>query len=317
MPSHSSSRGNFSSGGSHGGGFSFGGGRSHGGFHGPRRPWHFHFFGSPVVISTGAQSGFIFGLFFFIICIFMSITFWGVTSNNNNNISKYNRIYEEIKIDSEIHLSIIENANKGTEGYGTVKAEFNPKPVDYDDARYEFLIDNKEIGAYEYITDLMGLPKYYIIYSFEIDGVEYKGETFAQFMSSEIHAMGGQIMIAYSIDDGIVDSINLNYSEEKNFEIFEAKQIISDSESSLKVTKIIAIVVTGMAVAIILIIVLCFVRTVKKSKQEKLEEAEDKKFEREQILDSKKKKYCVHCGSQVEDGTKKCPSCGSSRFERK
>ena len=44
MPSHSSSRGNFSSGGSRGGGFSFGGGRSHGGFHGPRRPLAFSFF---------------------------------------------------------------------------------------------------------------------------------------------------------------------------------------------------------------------------------------------------------------------------------
>lgn len=317
MPSHSSSRGNFSSGGSRGGGFSFGGGRSHGGFHGPRRPWHFHFFGSPVVISTGAQSGFFFGIFFFIICLFLSITFWGVSSNNKNNISKYNRIYAEIQADSKLHLNIIENANSNKEGYGIAEAEFDPKPVDIYDYDYEFKVDNKEVGAYEYITDLYGVPKYYIIYSFEIDGEEYKGETFAQFMSSEVLGMRGKIMIAYHLNNGEVDSINLNYSEEKNFELSEAKQIISDSENGLKTTKVIAMVVTIVAVVIVLIMILCFIRTVKKSKQEKLEEAEDKKFEREQILDSKKKKYCIHCGSQVEDDSKKCPSCGSSRFERK
>ncbi len=322
MPSHSSSRGNFSSGGSRGGGFSFGGGHSHGGggsFR-PRRPLHFHFFGSPVVISTGAQSGFLGGIILFIIALFISIICFGTTSNNKAQVSEYKGIYAEIQADSKSHLDIIEKATNsdGTDGYGIINnATFDTKITYINDYNYDFRVDNKETGAYEYITNLFGYPKFYIIYSFTVDGNTYRGETFAQFTSSEVLAMNGNIKIAYHIQDGEVDSINFNYSEEKNFELYEAQEIIKDTESSLKVVRVISYVSAGIAILTIVIIILSFVHTIKKSKEEKQEEAEEKEFEREQILDAKKKKYCVHCGSQVDDNTKKCPSCGSSKFERK
>lgn len=335
MPSHSSSRGNFSSGGSRGGGFSFGGGHSHGGggsFR-PRRPLHFHFFGSPVVISTGAQSGFLGGIILFIIALFISIICFGTTSNNKATVEKYNRIYAEIQEDSRVHLDIIKKAEAKVEGYDFLTATFDPKPVDEYDYYYDNRVDNKVAGAYEYITDLFGQPRYYVIYefSFTLNGkqVEGKGETFAQFFSGDLLHRNGKIEIAYHIekvktgngeDDyeyKVVDSINRDYTEENNFELYEAQEVIKDAESSLKVVRIISYVAAGIAVFTAVILILSFVRTVKKSKEEKQEEAEEKEFEREQILDAKKKKYCVHCGSQVDDNTKKCPSCGSSKFERK
>ncbi len=321
MPSHSSSGGNFSSGHS-GGGFSGGGFSSsgHSGFRGgfrPRRPIHFHFFGHPVVVTTGAQSGYIIGIFLFIFMLVFSVISLGTLSSTKADLAEYKNIYAEIKQDSEYRLQIISKADAGEAGYGKTLAEFSTDIHFENSYGYEHNVDHKETGVYEYITDISGLPKFYIIYSFTIDDEEYKGETFAQFMSSDVNEYGGRITIAYHIDGGKVSSINYDYSEDDNFELSEARIYIRDAESSIKTNRVVAYVFLGITVITVVILILCFIKTIKTSKEKALEEKEEKEQKKLEEAESKKKRYCTYCGAPIEDDDRKCPNCGSTHFDKK
>lgn len=329
MPSHSSSRGNFSSGGSRGGfsgGFSSGGFRSSGGSAGPRpprRPIHFMFFGRPVVLSTGSQSGFGFGIVLFVIMFFVAM----LTGFSANNVAiKLNEetkpVYENLKTESNFYTEMIEKAEDNETGYGITNAYFKGVAMGYYNSQYVYNVDHKVPGAYEYITDLSSLPVFYIIYEFEVNNETYKGETFAQYSSSDINAFSGDatqrtLEIVYHYDGEKMLSINRAYKEADNFELKEAEVYVEDGEDNVKVSRTICIVASIIGGITILIMILAFVKTVKKSKQQEVEAKEEKEYQRQEAEDAKKKKYCIHCGSQVADDETKCPSCGSSKFERK
>lgn len=312
-------RGGFSAGhsggGSRGGGISFGRGgfssssRSggHGGpppgggprfFHGPM---HFHWFGRPVVVTTGKQAGFVFG----IILLFIAVIGSFITGSNYfENLS----ILKSIQNDSKMCIEVRDKALAGASGYHITTAYFEDK---YYDVYDQYFVKSTDTGIFEYGEDYQGMEKFYIVFSYTAEGETKKRyeQTFAQYLLKDIPE-DGEIQIAYAIVDGEYVAINLDYSESKNTNLIDSKHYVN--------SMIIPFVVFGViALVDIVIMIFLFARTIKHSNEEHQVEQEKKQ---EEVINEREKRlklYCENCGTLIGEDDKKCPNCGSPNFVKK
>lgn len=192
------------------------------------------------------------------------------------------------------------------------KKEFKEKLsiMDSDAEYYEQLINNpKEIitaDCYKfYYMTYEGVDYYYVSYHKFHNGGIIKGETYAQFTSADIRALGGKIQIA--IDDN-------NYSMNTSWVKENAEYLYTrDNAQSYSTTSTILIVATCVVGALFIFAIVNMIKVTKN---------EDKKiFDR--LSELKKSKdikednaangiKCAYCGNRIKDGEKKCPGCGAS-----
>ncbi len=326
-PSHSS---HSSGGGSHGGGFSGGGGGWSSGsrsYHPhPRHPITIHWFGRPVVFSTGVQNTLV-----SLLVIFLFVAFFGVFSiiGYSVNIQEYNKNKQELAVfetDAVYYQNLISKAQASEEGYFITSGTF--------EGRFYYSYDEDDFagtGVFEYQV-VNGVTYYFINYTYVNDkGQTLKGETYTQFSSSQARAMIlddiGTIEIAYTYDsdEGGYVSINTSYSLEKNQDYNILKKEVEDNKSS-NVLLIIGIVLLVVAACIFVGLIFVIRNQIKKSKTQaqvdsakaEAEIAESKaNAEKAEAEANSKNRMCDYCGCSVPDGASKCPSCGSRMFKKK
>lgn len=327
-PSHSASS---SGGGSHGGSFGGGGfGGSHGGNSGgyaprPRHPITFHWFGRPIIISTGAQNTLVTLIMFFLVCALFGIFSIVGYSSNMEEVNKNNQLIAVYETDAVYYQNLITKAKNGEEGYYLTTATFDNKIYSsYDEDDYA------GTGAFQY-QYIGGLYYYFINYEY-INNREQgmKGETYTQFTSSQIKNMisgnTGSIEIAYTYDasEGGYVSINTSYSlkENQDYNVLKMEIENNDSGSTFLVVGIIFII-AGVGILIGMVFVIR--KQIKKSKEQaEIDEAKQKaeiaeanaNAERAKADANKRNRVCAYCGAPVPDGETKCPACGARHFEK-
>lgn len=340
-PSHSSSSGGGSHGGSRGG--SHGGG-SRGGinFGGisfdrgerrpprPRRPITFHWFGRPVVVSTGVQNMMVSLLVIFICLVLGTVgCFIGFSSNSRNLSKAYNGI-EIIESDAVYYKQLIEKAKDANESdYHLAMASFEMKFFrTYTESDYK----RDDGGVFEF-GEYDGIVYYFVCYNYSVgNGSVQSGETYTQFSSSairgcetyydETYTKYGKMQIAwhYDEDDCKYYSINTDYTLEKNIDYKAYKASLSSLENGKKYCLIGGCV---MAVVTILVLAIMIIRIKKRLKKEaeeqKIEEAKQQaeiekanaEAEKARADVRRKNRYCSYCGTKIREDAEQCDACGS------
>ncbi len=242
-----------------GSGFSFGSSR----VHYRHRPFRFHFGPRVYVLADKALvllGLFVLGLFFTISGIFA-----------NFNIVKSERAYlQTMKDDAAYFYRLVET--------GTIT-----------DAEIEDVYQAFYYNGYWY---------YQIEYSFRnSDGKLCTGKTYANYTSSQIDYMQGEIEIAY---DKTGVSIPTSYILE-DVEYMYISNVVSSAKGR--------VVAYSVATAILIIISIVVIKkNLKKVEEEKQKEEAKELAEQESI----KPKYCEYCGVKVEKTDAKCGNCGAN-----
>lgn len=321
-PSHSHSSGGGSSHSSSSRGFSSGG-FSGGGVRVPRAPWHWHFGGRTVVISTGKQNVFLAMLGALIVFIIATFGCLGIKSGIKGQIKQQTANIEIFESDAEWYKNVITKAKSETgeeEGYYLTTATFDKKQILYYDE------SDPKTGYYEYDT-VNGVYYFYIIYKYtnQKTGEVVTAETYAQFTSSQAQGWNGEIAYAYSEEDSAWFAINTNYSLDKNMEYVKAKQLLKSSNSSLKSMKVAFVVCLVVTIGLAVGFVFVTKNIIKKAKAEaaaeeakQQAEIEEAKADAEEAKSraSKVNRYCSYCGCKISDDVDQCPSCGSRVFKK-
>lgn len=167
-----------------------------------------------------------------------------------------------------------------------------------------------------------GISYYFIVYRYiDHNGDAYIGTTYTQFSASQYTNLGGQIEIAYhSKTGGERYSINTNYLTYETAE-YENYEDVVESNKSAATIFLIAFVVE---LALIALFVFLYVKKLKKYKvlvkqdeelflQKRQAEADKAQAEAEgaQIEAQRKNRFCQYCGSQIDENTNTCTSCGA------
>lgn len=338
-PSHSSSSGGGSHGGSHGGG-------SHGGinFGGisfdrgerrpprPRRPITFHWFGRPIVVSTGVQNMAV-GLLVVFICLVLGTVgcFIGFSSNAKNLSKAYNSI-EIMESDAVYYKQLIEKAKDSSEGdYHLEMASFEMKFFrTYTESDYK----RDDGGVFEF-GEYNGITYYFVCYKYSVGSGTQSGETYTQFSSSairgcetyydETNTKFGKMQIAwhYDEDDCKYYSINTDYTLEKNIDYKSYKSSLSGLESGKKACLIGGCVMTVVTILVLAIMILTVKKRLKKEAEErKIEEAKNQaeiekanaEAETARSIVRRKNRYCAYCGAKIREDAEQCDACGSRSF---
>ncbi len=263
--------GSRSSGGSRGGGLSFSSRPHHGGHHrvGPRRPFRMHFGSRVYVVAGGALSKVV--AFLIIAGIALFFTFAGWTTMKDNK--QYLKQMEE---DSAYYQNLVAT--------GTVV-----------DAR----IDD-EYFAFEY----NGYAYYQIVYKYQnSNGKTCTGQTYANYTTAQIMALGEEIEIAY---DSNGFSIPTSYQlKDVEYQYVEHQYKIG----------IIILLVSGVALILFVgVAVMIFVKNLKREaeKHEQDVARHEQEMERAELEnEALKPKCCSYCGCKIEKTDKRCPGCGA------
>lgn len=317
MPS-GPSHGSHSGGGGHSGG-SFGGGSRGvhiGGFSAtphprvPRPPRMLHFFGRPILITSGFSTAVILVTFAVIITAFLFISGISGTIKMNKTI----KIYEN---DALWYEKAIENAENGNgKAYKTTAT--------FDDEVYYHYKNTRETGIYEDF-EYNGYVYFFIVFEYDNEETGEKGcigQTYTQFTSTQalnkVVSGEGQIEIvyAYSEEDGSWFAINADYSLDKNIEY---KSTLDSKNSGLVSATVSGIIFVVLIIAIIFMIRHAIKKGKAQAESERLkaeqEIAEAKaKAEGTQAEVNKKFRYCKYCGSKINENENKCSNCGSTQF---
>lgn len=217
----------------------------------------------------------------FAILLYVLAVFAYLTKNENQTI------VNKMKTEETVYLDLIEN---GKSAKGTIIAYFS-------DMSFE------------------GEKYYYLIYEFKDDqGHKHKNQktytnyTYSQVQTLKEKSKQGKFIVKYS-NDGY--SVTTDYSLE-NIEYRYHCELIEHSSKNLKLTLILAILLTGAFIVSIVIIT----RTIlKKRKKEKVIPKLEFKVVNSNTINQpnieEKLKYCDYCGGVIVSKTEKCPSCGA------
>ena len=180
----------------------------------------------------------------------------------------------------------------------------------------------QEVGAYlDFSED--GISYYFIVYEYKDarTGQRAKGTTYTQFSASQYQNMRGSIEIAYYSEPGQESySINTSYTSLETPEYKNYQEVV-ESNKDIAGVFLIAFLVE---VALVALFVFLFVKKLKKYKKlvaqdEELllqkRQAETEKAQAEaqeaQIDAQRKNRFCQYCGSQIDEDTNTCSSCGA------
>ncbi len=329
MPRGFSHSGRSGGGSSRGGGFSGGSSRGYsGGSSGgsytprPRRPWHIPMFGRTVVISTGVQSVLATLLVFVVFAGFVFFAMCGIIGDQKSEIKECKEDIAYIEQLDARYKTIIQNAklNDSTDNYFITTGTFADRIfTDYDD-------DPTTPGVYNaYFRNSQYW--YFVVYTYEVDGVTKTDSTFTQFTRYVYDDNQGVLEIAYQKVGKEYWAINTDYADaglEGNVDYLVLKDELARRQESLGTTRLIAVGSGVVLAGLVLILVLVVVKQVKKAK--KKEELDTQKAEAEIAharanADMAEKKasqiarVCEYCGMSVPDGEESCPACGSRKFK--
>ena len=175
-----------------------------------------------------------------------------------------------------------------------------------------------------------GVSYYFIVYEFWLDSSipietgESKrkiGTTYTQFSPTQLNSPG-QIRIAYhyNSDTKKIYSMNLDYNIEECAEYDYVEDIMENNKSTANTFLIVFIVELGL----VALFVFLYINKLKKYKKlvkqdEELflqkRQAETQKAQAEaqeaQYDAQRKNRFCQYCGSQIDENTNTCTSCGA------
>ncbi len=329
-PSHGSRGGGRSFGGG-GRGFSFGGGRRHsstaavarniviGGLvysiaeDRARRRFYSRYGYNPTPDEIRAMphrshpGNFLFWAIFFVVIAIITM---------GTRLSAYENKARLMKSEYDTYYSpLIENATEaGTNGYYKTIASFKNAADDVDVFNY-YYSDPDEPGVYlDFERD--DISYYFIVYEYTDarTGQTHTAMTYTQFSGSQYQALNGEIEIAYYSKAGAEHySINTSYNVK---ECAEYKYYKSNSNKFL----------IAFIVELVIVALLTTLYVIKLKKYNKLvaeddallfqkRQAETQKAQAEaqeaQYDAQRKNRFCQYCGSQIDEHTNTCSSCGA------
>ena len=182
------------------------------------------------------------------------------------------------------------------------------------------------IGAY-LDFERNGYSYYFIIYEYYdvVKHAKVKGTTYTQFSASQIQSYNGEIEIAYYSVGQESYSINMNYKTYKTPEYEHKQDVISSNKSAANTALIVFIVeilIIGLFVALFVTKLKKYKKLVKQDEELFLQkrQAETEKAQAEaqgaQIDAQRKNRFCQYCGSQIDEHTNTCTSCGATVSEQ-
>lgn len=230
-----------------------------------------------------------------------------------SNAKNYTNRVEIMKSDWLEYKDLIDKAKEGGhEGYYTTTAYFSTNKYS------SYSANPTKPGAYLDFTE-NGIQYYFIVYTYEVNGEDYKGSTYTQFSASQINGWNGEI--AYRVtDSGEVYSINLNYNLETCAEYKYYNKLITSYNDTAK-NHLIAFIVELLIIALFV-----FLYVIKLKKHKKLvaqdeelllkkQQAETEKAEAEadaaQSIAQRHNRFCQYCGGQLDADSNTCASCGA------
>lgn len=217
-------------------------------------------------------------------------------------------------------------------------AEYGDEPVDCGNGYYKTIASFKNSSGYVYKFTTYsdnpttpgayldfeedGISYYFIVYRYiDHNGNAYIGTTYTQFSASQYQNLGGEIEIAYhSKAGGERYSINTSYTDYKTPEYKNYEDVVEGNKDAASIFLFIFI----GEVALVVLFVLLYVKKLKKYKklvkqdeelflQKRQAEADKATAEAEgaQIEAQRKNRFCQYCGSQIDENTNTCTSCGA------
>ena len=189
-------------------------------------------------------------------------------------------------------------------------------------SKYTTYGDNPSVpGAYlDFEED--GISYYFIVYRYiDHNGDAYIGTTYTQFSASQYQNLNGEIEVAYhSKAGGERYSINTSYTTYETAEYENYEDVVEGNKDAASIFLFIFI----GEVALVVLFVLLYVKKLKKYKklvkqdeelflQKRQAEADKATAEAEgaQIEAQRKNRFCQYCGSQIDENTNTCTSCGA------
>lgn len=184
--------------------------------------------------------------------------------------------------------------------------------MDADAIYYENLLNDGSAHREEahvkwssYYMTYNGVDYYYIEYYIFNSSYNIDGETYAQYTSADVNAIGDTISIVFN-DEGY--SINADWTKE-NAEYLYTQSKLKSFNTTVTILIILEVLsVLGLAFAI--------KNAVKVNKEEapKIKNAMQKRSEEKKESQDAAKygKKCEYCGSRIKDDVQKCPNCGAS-----
>ncbi len=271
----------------------------------PRAPIHYHFFGRPFIITTGRSIGFIFCA---IILFFSAI----ITACFSSNLANTVDMLDDIKEDSaECEQMILKATLYETDDCFITTGTFSTSYI------YKNYYDDYTAGVFLYGDDYNGIPKYYIQFSYKVNGATYYSSTFAEYTYAQIQEFANSsdnyeqtISIVVWRDDDGYNAINLDYSEENNTNLKDTKKAVNQNITKVCISGAVLLI-------IIVIIILMIVMIFKKSKKADQESQNAANSEKTQGETTPHGKFCKYCGVLLDENDKKCPNCGATQFIKK
>lgn len=158
----------------------------------------------------------------------------------------------------------------------------------------------------KYYMTYKGVDYYYVEYMiFDFDH-DLEGETYAQYTSADVNAMGKKIDIVFYEDSGY--SINADWKKEN------AEYLYTKDKAASYSTAVTVLICIESAMAILFVLALVNMIKVNKAEDKKIKAIlETRQKEKAEELDKEKNgKKCAYCGTRIKDEQQKCPSCGAS-----
>ena len=256
----------------------------------------------------------VFAIIFAVISVFTMIFRIGL----GNTVKRYQEDIKTIETDyTDYYKPLIEKATvEGNDGCYKATANFGSSV-------YRTYNNNPTaIGAY-LDFDRNGVSYYFIVYEYydKVEREMVKGTTYSQFSANQIQNLNGKIQICYySVEGEESYSINTGYTSYKTAE-YDYKQDILNSNKSTANTFTIAFIVEIVLVALFVALFVVKLKKYKKlvAQDEELllqkRQAETEKAQAEaqeaQIDAQRKNRFCQYCGSQIDEHTNTCTSCGA------
>lgn len=245
-----------------------------------------------------------------------------------NSAKSYQAELTQMEKDYEEYKAMF---GKATEtGYVDGSDYYFVTDASYGTYRANYYSDNPTTpGAYlDFQKD--GVSYYFIVYEYYLDpsiphetgeSLRRIGTTYTQFAPSQLNSPG-QIRIAYHYNSTTktLYSMNLNYDIEECAEYEYTEDIMEGNKSTANTFLIVFIVELGL----VALFVLLYIKKLKKYKKlvkqdEELflqkRQAETEKAQAEaqeaQYDAQRKNRFCQYCGSQIDENTNTCTSCGA------
>ena len=233
---------------------------------GPRGPFRMHFGSRVYVVAGGAISKITTFLVFAGIALIFALSGWSTMNENKQYLN-------QMREDSVYYQNLIET--------GTV--------VD------------AEIDCEYYAFDYNGYGYYQIVYKYKNEkGKICTGQTYANYTTSQIMALNGEIEIAYD---------SSGFSIPTSYKLNDIEYMYVENQYEIGLT--ILLVSAGVLALFVFISIRLFVKNLKRENEKHEMEMEKAEIEQEALQKSLQPKVCEYCGYKLSESDKKCENCGA------